>query len=101
MDSEEQRGKSSGESGSEQSQAWIPKEEEPWAQRSDEPAPIHEQSEHGLEGAQTPESEAAHAGSESGEPQTEERQAGTGEQETQQQDERGRVEGQSGEEPAA
>jgi phospholipid/cholesterol/gamma-HCH transport system ATP-binding protein len=49
------------------SDSWVPKQDEPFA---DEPAPIHSEREHGLEGAQTPESEVAHPSAPSEEPET-------------------------------
>ncbi len=53
----------SGDEGS--ADSWLPAED---SQRSDEPAPMQSEREHGLEGAQTPESEVAHPTSESEEP---------------------------------
>jgi phospholipid/cholesterol/gamma-HCH transport system ATP-binding protein len=54
--------------------SWMPPGEGAWEQRSDEPAPIHEEREHGLEGAQTPEQDVAHPNAPSEQP------AGAGEQ---------------------
>src|SRR5947209_6520188 len=47
-----------GEEGS--SRSWMSDSESEWVQ-PDKPAPVHSESQHDLEGAQTPESEVAHA----------------------------------------
>jgi phospholipid/cholesterol/gamma-HCH transport system ATP-binding protein len=77
---DEQSGSSGGPSASAESSgggasSWVPSQGEPTTQRSDEPAPVHEEREHGLEGAQTPESDVAHPTSDSEEPDTAEREA--------------------------
>src|SRR5438270_9725602 len=40
--------------------SWTEPGQGAWEPRTDEPAPIHEEREHGLEGSQTPEQDVAH-----------------------------------------
>jgi phospholipid/cholesterol/gamma-HCH transport system ATP-binding protein len=72
-DDEAQRGpgESERQAGSEPAQAdsWMPAGHEDWEQPTDEPAPLHAEHEHQLEGAQTPEDAVAHASASAPEPE--------------------------------
>jgi phospholipid/cholesterol/gamma-HCH transport system ATP-binding protein len=58
--------------------SWLPRDQEGWQSPSDEPAPIRSEREHGLEGAQTPESDVAHPESSSQQPESADAQSGGG-----------------------
>jgi phospholipid/cholesterol/gamma-HCH transport system ATP-binding protein len=53
------------------SESWMPAGREEPEPRGDEPAPVHDEREHGLEGARTPETEVAHPTAPTPQPDTE------------------------------